>query len=265
MISLDFMNVRVMVGACLLGLVGATAGGCTSTKSGGEQTCRPGESQQCTGPGGCIGGQVCEEGIRFGECICGAGGAGGGGGAAGVAGSGGSGGSGLPPREVSCDYYCALMEQNCTGTNEQYTSNGMCVGSCLGFEPGTLQDDAGPTLGCRINSAEQAEANPDVRCTIAGPSGGGSCGSFCESYCAIFVNVCTDPDVAYADANACLTACASFAEASGDYNAFNFTSGDSVQCRIYHAASAAADPANGSDAIHCPHSREVPNANCLSQ
>lgn len=36
-----------------------------------DQACVPGESQACTGPGGCMGGQRCnDEGTAFEACLC---------------------------------------------------------------------------------------------------------------------------------------------------------------------------------------------------
>lgn len=66
------------------GLVGffAIAAACSSSSNGGSSggACTPGESNSCTGAGGCSGGQVCNaDGSGFGTCDCGSGGDAGGG------------------------------------------------------------------------------------------------------------------------------------------------------------------------------------------
>ena len=48
---------------------------CSSGESAGavSQSCVPGQSTSCTGPGGCAGGQSCNAGGNsYGECVCGA-------------------------------------------------------------------------------------------------------------------------------------------------------------------------------------------------
>ncbi len=250
----------------LLLFAGASAS-CSSEKSGGERACNPGESVACTGPGGCVGGQVCDRGRGFGPCLCADGGAGaagasgnaGAGGATG--GSSGAGGSGgLPPREVSCDYYCAVIASNCTDTDLQYQGEANCINACLAFPGGTLEDDAGNTLGCRIRAAEDAATAPALKCPIAGPSGNGGCGTPCEGYCSIFAAVCAADPEAYADEADCLGQCASLSP-SGDAYDVGQTSGPTVECRIYHVTAAAQSAASAP--VHCPHSRATPSANCL--
>lgn len=49
------------------GLLTATCG----EKEDGDQVCEPGKSEECTCPGGAIGGQRCEDdGSKWGECVC---------------------------------------------------------------------------------------------------------------------------------------------------------------------------------------------------
>jgi hypothetical protein len=77
-----------MTGALLVALAAVVA-------NCGSRVCAPGQSVLCNGPGGCLGGQVCNaDGTAFGVCDCGStgGGAGGGGGTGGGTGGGGVGG-----------------------------------------------------------------------------------------------------------------------------------------------------------------------------
>ena len=86
----------VMTGALVVAMA-AVAANC------GARVCAPGQSVLCNGPGGCVGGQVCNaDGTAFGVCDCGSTGGGTGGGGTGGGGpdggadggSGGDGGSG---------------------------------------------------------------------------------------------------------------------------------------------------------------------------
>jgi hypothetical protein len=66
---------------------------------------------------------------------------------------------------------------------------------------------------------------------------------------------CTGSNAVYTAAM-CMTKCA-LIPTSGQPND---TSGDSVQCRIYHLGAAAADPV-----LHCPHAQikaDLPNGPC---
>lgn len=78
----------------VIGFVAAALclGACSSAPM---QVCVPGKSEACTGPGGCAGGQRCnDQGTGFGACECGSTGGGMGGGSGGGAGGGTGGGSG---------------------------------------------------------------------------------------------------------------------------------------------------------------------------
>lgn len=137
---------------------------------------------------------------------------------------------------------------SCTGADAQYTDQAACLQMCntaAGWKLGAVGDTSGNTVGCRSYHAGAAAGNPGVHCPHAGPSGGGVCGSYCESYCELAVQNCTGNDAVYADMDACMGACALF-PADGTPNT---TTGNSVQCRIYHAGA----PAAASPATHCPH------------
>ena len=82
----------------------------------------------------------------------------------------------------------------------------------------------------------------------------------CQLYCANYQATC-DPIEGvekYASWDACMTACAAF-PVSGDDTA---TTGDSVECRLYHVR-AAGDPANPDNVnTHCPHAQPTATAPC---
>ena len=154
---------------------------------------------------------------------------------------------------LTCDDYCAEVEANCTGDNAQYPTTEACKGVCATFDPGTLADMSGATLGCHLyHGGAPAAGTPATHCPHAGPLGGGACGEDCANFCEIAVAVCgsqgTPP---YSDAAACMTACMSFPDTTAvPYNT-SVSSGDSLACRMYHLTVAATSAADA--ATHCPH------------
>jgi hypothetical protein len=188
----------------------------------------------------------------------GAGGAGGTtggqGGAAASAGQGGSGGA------TACDAYCDTMQSNCAGANAQYPSKAACVKACNFIPEGAPSDQAGNSLACRVFHAAAAATDAGQSCPSAGPSGAGVCGTPCEGYCNLMIGVCTSEFTDYSD---CTTKCDAFTgKDATDYNT-SFVSGDSLNCRIYHATVAASDPSGGTDQLHCPHAGVTPTDQCL--
>ena len=155
----------------------------------------------------------------------------------------------------TCGDYCAGVTAACTGDNVQYGSEADCVAYCETWgqlDPGTADDTAGNTIGCRTYHASVASESADnavIHCPHAGPHGGDVCGSWCENYCDLAGNNCSGEQELFADKGVCMAACEGFPAdgAGGD------SDGDSVQCRIYHLGVAGSDLAGGSDATHCPH------------
>jgi hypothetical protein len=147
--------------------------------------------------------------------------------------------SGLP----GCDAYCKSITDNCTGEHSQYGAPEFCQGSCAAFPLGEASDMSGNTLGCRTYHAGAAAMDPAVHCGHAGPGGGSACGENCEGFCSIAQTAC--PEV-WADAGACMAACANFDPAE-PYDATD-VKGNSLACRLYHATAAAVDPVT-----HCAH------------
>ena len=181
------------------------------------------------------------------------GGAGGQGGAAGGGGQGGSAGS------PACSAYCDTIQTNCAGPNAQYPSKAACVAACPSIPEGAPSDETGNSLACRTFHA-MAAATDGTRCPQAGPSGAAVCGSPCEGYCNLMISTCTSEYTDYSD---CTTKCEAFVGKDAiDFNT-SFVSGDSLNCRIYHATVAASDPAGGTATLHCPHAGVTPTDQCL--
>ena len=138
--------------------------------------------------------------------------------------------------------------KNCTGANAQYSSAASCMGSCMAFPEGTDVDTSGNTLGCRAYHAGAANGDPGLHCGHAGPAGGGEmfCGTDCQGFCSIVTSVCKTE---YPAVNECLQSCMGFTSV-GNYST-SITSGNSRECRLYHATVAATDAATAM--THCQH------------
>lgn len=123
------------------------------------------------------------------------------------------------------------------------------MASCAAMPAGAPGAMAGNSLECRsyhVGVAGNGSAgSPATHCPHAGPDGAGACGTSCEHYCDVVQYDCTGANAVYADRPACLAACATL-DASGTPGD---TSGDSVQCRTYHATAAVFLGL----ATHCPH------------
>lgn len=72
--------------------------------------------------------------------------------------------------------------------------------------------------------------------------------SLCDTFCATVQANCTGGNQQYSDSVDCHQKCATFSTAGQDGDA----TGNTVQCRIYHAQLSA-----GSPVTHCPHTRPV--------
>jgi len=165
----------------------------------------------------------------------------------------------------TCAAYCAKIEMNCTagsgdgGGHEQYADVATCTSYCMtaaDWPAGMTGDTSGNTIGCRLYHAGAAAADPTTHCPHAGPTGGNVCGSWCDNYCQLMAKNCTGSNAVY-DAATCMTKCATI-PTSGQVND---TTGNSIQCRIYHLGVAASDPAT-----HCAHAKTVtdnPTTPCM--
>lgn len=173
-------------------------------------------------------------------------------GAAGAGGDDGGGGTDSP----ECIEYCDTVTANCTGGLQQYGSEATCLATCAVLEPGEPNEPTGNTLACRQNQAVQAGAgnNAGELCPVAGPAGGGPCGSDCDAYCSLLSAACPAEFAAIAN-------CAEMCPVLDPGDAFNVPDhqvGNTVDCRIYHTGAALIDPDE-----HCGHAGFVPTSQCL--
>ena len=150
----------------------------------------------------------------------------------------------------TCEEYCALVNAACTAADAQYDSEEECTTYCAtvgAFPPGQNADQTGNSVACRAYHAELAQAAPGdaaEHCPRAGPTGAGICGTWCEAYCALGATHCgLGPDL-----DTCLADCAPLP----DDGEIGDVAGNTVQCRIHHAAAAGDGALGGGIGLHCP-------------
>jgi hypothetical protein len=161
-----------------------------------------------------------------------------------------------PVEDPTCAAYCDLVTANCIESNAQYADKAACLAYCgtsAKLPVGAAGATEGNSIGCRTHHAVAAGgAEGDMKatnCLKAGPTGGAACGGYCDNYCYLVLANCTGEQKIFEDGEACATACA---ELPADGNATD-TAGNSVQCRLNHAATAGSNTEGGSAATNCPH------------
>jgi len=143
-----------------------------------------------------------------------------------------------------CEAYCSMMTTNCGGEVAVFPSEADCLAACAAMpDDGAFNAIDGNSVQCRIyHGSFPAAADPVTHCGHASPNGGQTCGTLCDAYCDQALAHC---DSLYVNREECMTTCEQF-PTNGDSDA---QSGDSVQCRTYHASfPSAADPNT-----HCAH------------
>ncbi len=154
-----------------------------------------------------------------------------------------------------CSAYCAEFVDTCSGIEDDYSGFADCVDFCTNaaqWDAGSFDDVGNNTVGCRIYHAQFAASEaPQVHCYHAGITGGDVCGNWCANYCHLAESICTGENAIFDNAEQCFTACRDIDDTgtSGD------TSGDTIQCRMYHLTAAYRSP--GASAGHCGHASPV--------
>jgi hypothetical protein len=161
-----------------------------------------------------------------------------------------AGGAGSSAGELGvCAQYCSAVQSNCTGSFAVYTSAAACLAVCAELPEGTLGDRNANTVHCRLRAAVAALDEVPHYCPIAGPGGGGVCGTNCESLCQLKQAICADFS-AQSEA-ACQNECKALADLGSYSTALEHEhyTGAHVQCRLYHLSAAASDDPER----HCLH------------
>jgi hypothetical protein len=151
---------------------------------------------------------------------------------------------------ATCEAYCDSILDACVGELAQFADRAQCLSVCAAWPAGAPGERSGNSRECRTYYAAAAISDATTYCVSAGPSGAGACGTACEGFCSVVTTACTGADAAYDSEQACLDACAGIDDTE-PYDAAD-VSGDSLSCRLYHAAVALVDPAT-----HCPHTQPV--------
>ena len=156
---------------------------------------------------------------------------------------------------LDCASYCTGIMSRCTGAVQQYESMESCVNVCGHFAAGTLGEMTGNTLGCRVYHTEAALTDdPMVHCEHAGPGGGTQCGAtICEAFCTVAPTVCPT-QWGGNGGQSCANKCPGVS--SVPPYSINST-GDTIECRLYHLTVATVDPG-----LHCPHTDDQNSATC---
>jgi hypothetical protein len=153
-----------------------------------------------------------------------------------------------------CPTYCTEVAKSCTGANRQYRNAEECLRACALLPKGTEEDRELNTVGCRLRQA-RAASSLDT-CIVAGPFGGGKCGSRCEAFCDVVVGNCAELGSAspYNSKSTCLEECPRFVldPAEGEGPDQVSAGNDSLNCRTHHSILALGDKV-----VHCPHTGVV--------
>jgi hypothetical protein len=132
-----------------------------------------------------------------------------------------------------CESYCFYSSTYC-GDQHAYADAEQCAAACEVLIPNvdTSTGDEN-TLQCRGRHiiAAGESGDPTAACPVADLHGNNTCGTWCEVYCDLMEINCTGQPGGYEDRTTCLDTCAGF-RADGEPNS---ESGDTVQCRIFHA------------------------------
>jgi hypothetical protein len=153
-----------------------------------------------------------------------------------------------------CTNYCSAVMEYCTGAFAVYGSQAACLAVCAHLPLGSPGDTIGNSAYCRLQNAELAgeTGEPNVHCPAAAPGASGVCGSNCEGYCVLMQQICS---VRFSQAYQGLVDCQAQCDALPTLGAFDLTqsSGNSVNCRLWHVSAAALDPG-----AHCGHAAGDP-------
>jgi hypothetical protein len=159
---------------------------------------------------------------------------------------------------TECEAYCTQMMATCVAgsANQQYSTYAQCLSVCAAFPATgtrTPLDTTGDTIQCRMYHALVAgtdSTTTTAHCPHAGPTGGGQCGTPCDAYCDVIQAACgtSGTDSQFSSTATCLTSCAAYATSG----TFDDSTGDTLQCRMYHATVALAGDTTAKT-THCPH------------
>jgi hypothetical protein len=160
----------------------------------------------------------------------------------------------VEPPAPDCATYCTSIQASCTTEQGGYPDEATCLSVCgaAGWDVGTSADTSGNTLGCRTYHAGAAATDAVTHCPHASLFGGGVCGDVISNYCDSIAHVCTGDNAPTWTADCATDAAAYAAGTPGD------TSGDTLECRLYHLGVAHVDADT-----HCGHAGPTGDGVCI--
>ena len=170
-----------------------------------------------------------------------------------------------PDATPDCDSYCQLEISECTDEFQVFESVAQCKAVCNALRLGKAGDTKENTVGCRKYHSYNALVDPMTHCSHTGPGGDGHCGASvvpgdgaitgnCESYCILAGKACGKGIAGIAASDnfatvfgtqaACQQTCGDLegAAPNSGYSVNPAPEGNTVQCRIFHAARALSEP-----------------------
>lgn len=159
---------------------------------------------------------------------------------------------------LTCQEYCNVVMANCTAQHGEYLTMDVCMSICAQMD--LVGPNPGDTIPCRFTHAQAAATgDPTVECPQAGPLGFPGCQpQQCHDFCILDLALCLDAGAPYATVNDCLTQCGTYPYSLDAGDTAN-TSGNTLNCRIYHLESAYLG--GGNVTTHCPHTGQM-SATC---
>lgn len=155
---------------------------------------------------------------------------------------------GDPQQPPPCANFCRAVKVACAGNLQVYDNDEadtQCEAVCAATPPGKKTDlGSQDTVGCRTSHAYNALlVNASAHCPHIGPTGSNVCGDMmlgnCGAYCRLAQKACgAQFDATFdGDMQTCVDACLGMQGADQKaYSVASAQSGNSVQCRAYHAA-----------------------------
>lgn len=154
-----------------------------------------------------------------------------------------------------CAEYCNEVLERCTGDYSVYVNENTCLGTCKYLPLGEANEPvtANNTVLCRLEQARGIK-EPNVDCRRAGPGTQDACGTNCEAYCGVRAQLCPQEY----EERECIRLCGGLIDRK-EFNTETDVNGNTVQCRLWHIAAAAAAGNSPQDiAKHCQHARLIP-------
>jgi len=151
---------------------------------------------------------------------------------------------------TSIQNLCQFHINACTGSLQSFNSEAQCNNIFATFPIGFPNATGGNSVDCRLYHVGYGITQnlTSVHCPHADVTGGnGVCGTICDGFCQLMNATCPSN---YGSNAACATACAAFPSNGID----GAVSGNTAQCRVYHAGVASTPGGSPLYSVtHCPH------------